>query len=488
MQHPPKSYKKMWTWLNDTLMKFEKCFSRKAAFHWFVIVVIGLMLRNDYLGVTSIIRTLDLSPKTYELLLHFFRAASWKLYDIRLTWIHIVKKSGYLFCEGQQPILIGDGVKTSKEARKMPCVKRLHQESENSSKANFIFGHMFGALGILIGTNKKMFCLPLSMTIQNGNQIISQWINDALADDSHVVRLIREACVIASHLRPCILLLDRYFLTVPALQAKLEAEKYFGDTLLTIVTKAKSNAVAYEKPVRKFAKGRPPIKGDTVKLKELFVNQTEAFVSTNIEIYGQLEPIQFLCKDLLWGKGLYQTLRFVLVKHGISDTILVCSDISLTPEQIIRLYSYRFKIEVCFRAFKQLIAGFAYHFWTKYMPKLNHFAPTHQMDEILASIDTQHVKEKISAAFGAIQGFVMFGCIAMGLLQICALRFNNVMNRVPMRWLRTPSDKIASEATTADFLRKSFFRVFALRPNLPLMHFIQCRQNGVPQVYDLEML
>ena len=84
--------------------------------------------------------------------------------------------------------------------------------------------------------------------------------------------------------------------------------------------------------------------------------------------------MSYLCMDLLWGDGLYQPLRFVLVKFKNIDTILVCTDLTFTPEQIIRLYGHRFKIEVSFRALKQTIAGFFYHFWTKYMPRLNRFS------------------------------------------------------------------------------------------------------------------
>jgi hypothetical protein len=52
-------------------------------------------------------------------------------------------------------LLAGDGIKVPKEARKMPGVKRLHQESDNSGKAPYIYGHHFGALGILAGSLKK---------------------------------------------------------------------------------------------------------------------------------------------------------------------------------------------------------------------------------------------------------------------------------------------------------------------------------------------
>lgn len=63
---------------------------------------------------------------------------------------------------------MADGVKQAKEARHMPGVKKLHQKSENQSKAEYIFGHMFGGVGILIGNLQKMFCVPLILTIQEG--------------------------------------------------------------------------------------------------------------------------------------------------------------------------------------------------------------------------------------------------------------------------------------------------------------------------------
>lgn len=256
-------------------------------------------------------------------------------------------------------ILVGDGVKQSKEGWRMPCVKKLFQESENSGKPTYIFGHMFGAIGVLVGNANKLFCVPVSMTIQDGNKTIGQWLKSSMVKESHVVRMIREACCTTSILTPCILLLDRYFLTVPALSACLAEEKRFGHRLLTIVTNAKNNAVAYKKPIRKPGKGRPPLKGASVKLHNLFSNAT-LFTHATVLMYGKMEQVQFLCKDLLWGKGLYQELRYVLVKYATFQAI--CTDTSFSPEQIIRLYSYRFKIESCFRELKQVVAGFLYHF------------------------------------------------------------------------------------------------------------------------------
>jgi len=64
--------------------------------------------------------------------------------------------------------MIGDCIKVSKEGKKMPGSKKLHQDSENSGKATYIFGHNFGVLGLLIGKLNHMFCIPISAEIHEG--------------------------------------------------------------------------------------------------------------------------------------------------------------------------------------------------------------------------------------------------------------------------------------------------------------------------------
>ncbi|WP_209440951.1 hypothetical protein [Paenibacillus maysiensis] len=61
--------------MNDLLLPFRSCFSRHATFEWFVVIVVGFMLRSDHLGVTSVIRDLSLNGRCYGTLLHFFRSS-----------------------------------------------------------------------------------------------------------------------------------------------------------------------------------------------------------------------------------------------------------------------------------------------------------------------------------------------------------------------------------------------------------------------------
>jgi len=470
----------MWKWINDIILKFRGCFSREASFNWFVVILLGMMLRSDHLGVTSIIRELCIAPKYYETMLHFFRSGAWKLPELVKKWVSIVKKTGNVFLEEQMALLVIDGIKKPKEGRKIPGVKKLHQESENSSKAEYIHGHLFGVVSIIAGSANKMFCLPLQATIQDGVDTIRKLADKNSKTESHVATLVRQACLIASGLMcESILLMDRYFLSVPALQERIACEEQFKSPLVHIVTKAKKSATAYHKPVKRSGRGAPAKKGSKVKVMQLFTDCADKFITAKVLLYGVEQEIQYFCTDLLWGKKLYQELRFVLVKTGSSQSILVCTNTAFSPKKIIRLYGYRFKIEVSFKALSGCLDGLGYHFWTTFMPKLNRFAKKGDPNPIYSITDSAAQKHIIST-LTAIENFVMMNCIALGLLQLISLRFFDSKNHSLLRWLRTVSSNTPSEATTAVFMRKSIYCMFRFLPNLEILQIIKAKQSAPP--------
>lgn len=456
------------------LSAFRACFSRAAAFEWFVVIVVGLMVRSDHLGVTSIVRDLALDSRHYESMLHFFRSSAWSLDALRLAWQEVVHRSAPLLRVRGRVVFVGDGVKQAKEGRYMPGVKKLHQESENVSKGEFIFGHLFGAIGILAGKRHKWFCLPLFINLQDGVKAIWGWTGDAeQRQGSHVVQMIEQAFVAARTFGGALLLLDRYFLSIPALQRLAE-----GHGFMHMVTKAKMNAVAYEKPApKKPGRGRPPKKGKMLKLAELFQTREDDFQTVAVTLYGKEETVSFLCLDLLWGQGLYQELRFVLARHGDRLAILVSTDLSLAATEIIELYGYRFKIECTFREMKQVIGAFGYRFWSASMPKLNRYRRKGESDP-LEQVTTESDRHRIRLTLQAIEGFVMCSVIATGIVQLLALRFSGQTPALFFRYLRTPSKSIVSESTVTAYLRKSIFRLFAQNPHLPITKIIRSKQDS----------
>lgn len=99
---------------------------------------------------------------------------------------------------------------------------------------------------------------------------------------------------------------------------------------------------------RKAGRGRPPKKGNAIKLKELFHDRNEQLQKATLPMYSKTENVRYYCVNLLWGQKLYQELRFVLVEYTGIQSILVSTNLCLEPVSIIRLYSYRFKMSVHF--------------------------------------------------------------------------------------------------------------------------------------------
>ena len=66
------------------------------------------------------------------------------------------------------------------------------------------------------------------------------------------------------------------------------------------------------------------------------------------------------------------TLKYVLVIHpNRGRMILLSTDLSLTAEEIIQAYSYRFKIEVAFKSAIYSIGVFLYRFWMSGIEKIS---------------------------------------------------------------------------------------------------------------------
>ena len=423
----------MIAFLDEALLSFRSCFSRNQAFNWFVIAIIGFIVRGDSLGITSIIRELNLHPKVYVTFLHFFRSSAWNLEALTRQWIKLVINFAPLQKVDGMNILIGDGVKQSKEGYYVPGVKKHHQESENSSKPEYIFGHMFGVVGILVGIKAKLFCIALSASVQDGVSKIREFEDPTAPSDSHVVQLITQAGKIVTQIGPSVILLDRYFLSVPALKKAAEYVDELGKPLLQMVTKAKKSVVAYAMPPAYSGRGPHPKKGHSIKLYDLFKTEKSNFVTAHVFLYGEMQEISYYSVDLLWGKKHYQKLRFVLVSFNGFNSILVSTSLDLSPLKIVELYGYRFKIEVGFKELKQTIKAFSYHFWSKSMPRLNKYYKDIN-SAALAAITDKHIKDNLVKTLKSIEGYVLMSIIAMGLLQIIALNFSKELNSSSFRW------------------------------------------------------
>ena len=111
----------------------------------------------------------------------WFHSQSWSVVKLSETWGQWLGEHKNLHRLQGKLVYVGDGIKVSKEGRKMPAVKKLHQESDNTNKPDWIRGHYFGCLSLLLGSADALFAVPIVLRIHSG-------ITAALQGDHHPSR------------------------------------------------------------------------------------------------------------------------------------------------------------------------------------------------------------------------------------------------------------------------------------------------------------
>lgn len=430
--------------------------SRTRTFHWMVLCLIGLCIRTDLAGVTSLVRVLGLEPVLYNRLLHLFHSPAIKLQTLTEIWAGWCSRTFPPCSVGSYRVWVADGLKAPKEGRLMPAVKKLHQESSNNSKAEFIFGHSFQCISLLTRTAQGFVAaIPLAARICEG--VI--WSNrDKRSQLDHLVTLMLSLARATDF--PVLLVADAYYATRKVILPLLAAGHH-------LVTRARRNAVAYRpapKPKRP-RRGRPRIYGKRLRLRDLFADAS-AFTSTPSPLYDDKNVvIAFRCIDLLW-RPVGRLVRFVLVRHPTRGSmILMSSDITTDPLDIIILYSYRFKIELGFRQALHVLGTYAYHFWMMGMTPLRRVTGNQHMHH-KSELYRQQVRRKLAAY----HNYVQLGCIAQGLLLHLAIAARATVWTLFRTWLRTMRpDLPPSELVVAHALRTSlpdFLRVGTSDANL----------------------
>jgi len=137
----------LWGLWWNAMQLLRPAFSRSITFMWFATIVAGMAVRADTLGVTSIVRALNLTPVLYHRLLANFHSTGVKLDRLVALWTQLVLR---LFTSpvrvNGRLVVVGDGIKAPKRGRKMPAVKLLHQQSESNTKPEYIMGHSMQAV------------------------------------------------------------------------------------------------------------------------------------------------------------------------------------------------------------------------------------------------------------------------------------------------------------------------------------------------------
>ena len=423
-----------------------------------------MTVRKDLLGVTSIVRALGLEPACYDRLLDFFHSPALDLDKLTHAWCALLFRldPGILRVNGR-PVLVGDGIKVAKAGHKMPGVKKLHQESESNNKAEYIFGHSCQAVAVLTQALFSVFALPLACRIHEGT-VFSNRDQRTLLDK---MILLLDSLGLN---QPFYFVADAYYASGKVVRGLLAQGNH-------LVTRVKSNSVAFfpatpPPPHRPRRQGRPAKYGNKIKIATL-LQQTDRLQEAPSPVYGEKGVIlRFRTADLLW-RPVGILVRFVVVLHPQRGAILLmCTDLTLPPLDIIRIYGLRFKIEVSFKQSLHVIGAYAYHFWMAAMTPLRRVSGNQYLHH-----KSDDYRDAIRRKIAAYHRHIQLGLIAQGLLQILSATQPKLVWRSFGSWIRTIRPGLApSEQVVAIALRHTLPEFLATAAKTPiLVKFIRDR-------------
>lgn len=327
-------------------------------------------------------------------------------------------------------------------------------------------------MSLLAQAAAGFFSIPLCCRIHEG--VI---YDDTDKNRTQLDKLVRMALDIGINV-PAMIVADAYYASAKVILPLLSAGWH-------LVSSARMNAVAYlPPPQRAKRKGRPRVYGDKIKLRDLFADEAK-FLEASSPIYGERDvTLRYHVVDLLW-RPVAGTIRFVLVIHPTrGKKILLCTDVSLAPIDIIRIYGLRFKIEVSFKQARRIIGTYAYHFWMRQMRRMPKVSGDHDVRG-----ETEAYRDAVRRKMRAYHLHIQLGVVAQGILQVVGATQPCNVWRLFGSWLRTVRPGVApSEAVTSLAMRNSLPQFLADAPKSHLLAKLMRRNIDLRRAEGLRLI
>ena len=425
-----------WTWVTQ----LQPAFSRQSTFYLAVLALCAFCLQRDRLGgVSSMIRVLGIDPdRCYPRLVAFFHSKAIKLTKLRQLWVKLVCKGlgDYLVRYNGRPVLVIDGCNAPCEGKKMPASRTIRQTSSNNSKPEFIKGHAVQVVSVLARKFKQTIAVPLMIQIDSGYQLSPlPALRKTLLGVA--ATMLCEATEAAEEEAGFYVVADALYAVKHLMQSMVAAGNH-------IVTRVKSNAVAYREaePAKHKGRGRKKSYGDKVVLNDLFAEEDKF---SEISCKGGTARARTVILKL---KGVDLRVKYVLViKSDGRKFIFLTTDVELDAADVLELYGMRFSIEMSIKSLVHTVGAFSYRFWLSLKNK------SKGSTEYLHRKSQKH-RDRFLGKIKVYEVYMQLAVIALGLLQCLSLLHSEKIYR-GFGWLRTiRPNLVPSEMVVSMYLEK----------------------------------
>ena len=182
-------------------------------------------------------------------------------------------------------------------------------------------------------------------------------------------------------------------------------------------------------------------------------------------MYGETDvSIRYRAIPLLWRRAGIMALYVLVIHPHRGRIMLLATDLTLSPIDVIKLYGLRYKIELSFKQSLRVVGVYAYHFWMMSMDKISRRSGKQYLHHKPVAY-----RQAILRKMGAYHRHIQLGLIAQGLLQYLACSMPQVIWKNFNSWIRTIRPGVPpSEQTTSIALRNSLPEFLANRTDSPI--------------------
>lgn len=293
----------------------------------------------------------------------FLSEAQWDLPAVQHRMVALLQEQ-----VGEQLLICGaylawvDTTLVSKVKGMMPGVQCWHDHSGNPDRGAHLVGHHWALAGLLgvtvLAQQETPLAWPLLAHLIPGNAnpfgfvVSPEGVARAMTFWDAVCPLVAQLTRwLASH--PLRVVADAYFCKAPFLNWMLTLH-------IHVITRMRWDAVGWDTPPPEVPRapghkprGRPrtrPRKGRQWTLVDLLTHCPQE--SVTVLLYGHVQTLWIVTREV-WIRDVAQPVRVVVIKTKGRPILLLSTDRTLAPEEIIQIYALRFALELGIREAKQ---------------------------------------------------------------------------------------------------------------------------------------
>ena len=321
---------------------FSACFT-EPTFRRFATLLTGWILCVGKHTVTGVIRAAGVVGKRHHSGYHrFFSQAKWTTDQVGLALFRLLLS---VVPKGQLIVLSVDDT-LARHTGKHISSAAMHWDPLLSSarKPFFHFGHNWVVVAVVFVFPRwgKVFSLPVLVRLYR-----TEKLNKKMGlPHRKKTELANDLIQLAAGVFP-----DRHFLIVGDNAYTNRAVIRPLPKTFHFLGRARMDAALYAPPPKHKGRGRPRVKGRRLASPKRRA-KTGRWKKLQVKIYGKNATVKVQVFDVLWYIGAHQRLlRFILIRgwpgHD-KDDVLLTTDLTMTAEQAIVWYCYRWSLEETF--------------------------------------------------------------------------------------------------------------------------------------------